>query len=253
MFRYYNMDVAIRSGMETAEKIIRKSPAVDAVDLDELVLARTRDASYEVRTCHTLLGPRRDLFLKNRKLADQLLAAGRHPFRGGHAPAGGGHEVMFINGAFLTHEQVLAEIRAFRPRFVGHLRDHLRLDKAKKTAADLKKRYRRDACFICRRRALSHRGPGALPGRCGRPTLTPSLRVKANLLSSNSSNGSSAGRDLDRRSGSRVPGRPNASLTIRRGRSSPISIPFPSLRGSFWAMRTAISPRRGPTGKSRSP
>ena len=39
MFRYYNMDVAIRSGMETAEKIIRKSQAVDAVNLDELVLA----------------------------------------------------------------------------------------------------------------------------------------------------------------------------------------------------------------------
>jgi len=39
MFRYYNMDVAIRSGMETAEKIIRKSRSVDAVELDELALA----------------------------------------------------------------------------------------------------------------------------------------------------------------------------------------------------------------------
>ena len=39
MFRYYNMDVAIRSGMETAERIIRKSQSVDAVNLDELVLA----------------------------------------------------------------------------------------------------------------------------------------------------------------------------------------------------------------------
>jgi len=41
MFRYYNMDVAIRSGMETAEKIIRESYSVDTMDLDELVLANT--------------------------------------------------------------------------------------------------------------------------------------------------------------------------------------------------------------------
>jgi UDP-galactopyranose mutase len=39
MFRYYNMDVAIRSGMETAEKIIRQIRPVDAVELDEMVLA----------------------------------------------------------------------------------------------------------------------------------------------------------------------------------------------------------------------
>ena len=40
-FRYYNMDVAIRSGMETAENILRRSPSANAVDQDELVLART--------------------------------------------------------------------------------------------------------------------------------------------------------------------------------------------------------------------
>jgi protoporphyrinogen oxidase len=41
MFRYYNMDVAIRSGMETAEKVIRRFPPANAIERDELVLART--------------------------------------------------------------------------------------------------------------------------------------------------------------------------------------------------------------------
>jgi protoporphyrinogen oxidase len=41
MFRYYNMDVAIRSGMETAEKVLRKSPPANAVERDELVLVRS--------------------------------------------------------------------------------------------------------------------------------------------------------------------------------------------------------------------
>lgn len=39
MFRYYNMDVAIRSGMETAEKIMRKSKSARAVEQDDLALA----------------------------------------------------------------------------------------------------------------------------------------------------------------------------------------------------------------------
>lgn len=41
MFRYYNMDVAIRSGMEIADKVIRRSPSATAIERDELVLART--------------------------------------------------------------------------------------------------------------------------------------------------------------------------------------------------------------------
>ncbi len=41
MFRYYNMDVAIRSGIETAEEVIRRSPPANAIERDELVLART--------------------------------------------------------------------------------------------------------------------------------------------------------------------------------------------------------------------
>jgi protoporphyrinogen oxidase len=39
MFRYYNMDVAMRSGIETAEKVLRrKTRSVDAVEHDEMVL-----------------------------------------------------------------------------------------------------------------------------------------------------------------------------------------------------------------------
>jgi len=41
MFRYYNMDVAIRSGMETAERIMQKNDSSNHVELDELVLAGT--------------------------------------------------------------------------------------------------------------------------------------------------------------------------------------------------------------------
>jgi protoporphyrinogen oxidase len=40
LFRYYNMDAAIQSGMETAEKLVRKSLSFDTVALDEAVLAR---------------------------------------------------------------------------------------------------------------------------------------------------------------------------------------------------------------------
>ncbi len=41
MFRYYNMDVAIRSGIETAERVIQKSRSADAVEHGELVFAST--------------------------------------------------------------------------------------------------------------------------------------------------------------------------------------------------------------------
>ncbi len=41
MFQYYNMDAAIRSGMETGEKIIRKALHPDVVDVDDFVLAAT--------------------------------------------------------------------------------------------------------------------------------------------------------------------------------------------------------------------
>jgi len=60
----------------------------------------------------------------------------------------GGHEVSFINGAFLTHEQVLAEIQRFGPRFIGIYSTTFGWTKAKKTAADLKKQSDNE-CFIC--------------------------------------------------------------------------------------------------------
>jgi radical SAM superfamily enzyme YgiQ (UPF0313 family) len=59
-----------------------------------------------------------------------------------------GHIVKFINGAFLTHEQVLADIEQFRPHFIGIYSTTFGWNKAKKTAADLKKRVG-DAYFIC--------------------------------------------------------------------------------------------------------
>jgi protoporphyrinogen oxidase len=38
MFQYYNMDVAIKSGIETAEKIIRQNAAVDEGSLQKPIL-----------------------------------------------------------------------------------------------------------------------------------------------------------------------------------------------------------------------
>ena len=49
-----------------------------------------------------------------------------------------GHVVKFINGAFLTHEQVLAEVGRFKPHFIGIYATTFGWNKAKKTAADLK-------------------------------------------------------------------------------------------------------------------
>jgi len=59
-----------------------------------------------------------------------------------------GHFVTFINGAFLSHEQVLSEIVKFGPHFVGLYATTFGWGKAKKTAADLRKALGRD-CFIC--------------------------------------------------------------------------------------------------------
>lgn len=59
-----------------------------------------------------------------------------------------GHEVRFINGAFLGHAQVLAEVAAFKPRFIGLYATAFGWNKAVRTAADLKARLGRD-CFIC--------------------------------------------------------------------------------------------------------
>ncbi len=59
-----------------------------------------------------------------------------------------GHFVKFINGAFLTHEQVLAEVQEFKPFFIGIYATTFGWNKAIKTASDLRVRVGKDS-FIC--------------------------------------------------------------------------------------------------------
>ncbi len=59
-----------------------------------------------------------------------------------------GHDVRFINGAFLSHEAVLAEAEEFRPSFVGIYSTTFGWQKAKKTAAEFRKMLGPDL-FIC--------------------------------------------------------------------------------------------------------
>jgi len=59
-----------------------------------------------------------------------------------------GHEVRFLNGAFLTHEELLRQVNAFSPAFIGLYSTAFGWNKAKKTAADLRKTFGR-AAFIC--------------------------------------------------------------------------------------------------------
>lgn len=59
-----------------------------------------------------------------------------------------GHDVRFVNGAFLTHEEVLSDIRQFQPHFIGIYSTTFGWNKAKNTASDVKKRLGGE-CFIC--------------------------------------------------------------------------------------------------------
>ncbi len=59
-----------------------------------------------------------------------------------------GHEVRFINGAFLSHETVLEEVLKFRPAFVGVYSTTFGWQKAKKTASEFRRMLGRDV-FIC--------------------------------------------------------------------------------------------------------
>jgi anaerobic magnesium-protoporphyrin IX monomethyl ester cyclase len=61
---------------------------------------------------------------------------------------GAGHEVIFLNGAFMTHEEILRDIENFSPEFIGIYSTTFGWEKAKKTAEDLKRMYARYA-FIC--------------------------------------------------------------------------------------------------------
>ncbi|MBI5848295.1 MAG: radical SAM protein [Nitrospirae bacterium] len=58
-----------------------------------------------------------------------------------------GHEVIFVNGAFTLHEQLLSEIRAFKPDFIGIYSTTFGWNKAKAAAADIRKML--GDVFIC--------------------------------------------------------------------------------------------------------
>jgi len=50
-----------------------------------------------------------------------------------------GHEVEFLNGAFISHEEILNKLSAFRPDFVGLYSTTFGWKNARKTAADVRK------------------------------------------------------------------------------------------------------------------
>ncbi len=60
----------------------------------------------------------------------------------------GGHEVRFFNGAFMTHEEVLRDVKDFDPGFIGIYSTTFGWLKAKKTAADFRNMFGSRA-FIC--------------------------------------------------------------------------------------------------------
>ncbi|TAL24971.1 MAG: radical SAM protein [Nitrospirae bacterium] len=50
-----------------------------------------------------------------------------------------GHEVKFLNGAFITHDEILREIKKFKPEFIGIYSTTFGWQKAKQTAEDIRK------------------------------------------------------------------------------------------------------------------
>ncbi len=72
-----------------------------------------------------------------------------------------GHEVLFQNGAFLTHEELLHGTEKFAPRFIGIYATTFGWKKAKQTALDLRKLYGKRV-FIC----AGGPYPIAMPERC---------------------------------------------------------------------------------------
>ncbi len=58
-----------------------------------------------------------------------------------------GHEVRFLNGAFLSHQAILDEVAAFRPHWAGIYATAFGWPRAEKTAADLKARD--PGIFVC--------------------------------------------------------------------------------------------------------
>ncbi len=58
-----------------------------------------------------------------------------------------GHQVRFLDGAFLGHQAILDEVAAFRPGWVGIYATAFGWPRAERTAADLKERHR--GAFVC--------------------------------------------------------------------------------------------------------
>jgi radical SAM superfamily enzyme YgiQ (UPF0313 family) len=58
-----------------------------------------------------------------------------------------GHEVRFLNGAFLSHQEILEEVGRFRPHFAGIYATAFGWPKAETTAADIKRRD--PGVFVC--------------------------------------------------------------------------------------------------------
>lgn len=58
-----------------------------------------------------------------------------------------GHEVKFLNGAFMTHNEILVEVGLYRPEFVGIYSTAFGWSRAKRAASDIKKLY--PEAFIC--------------------------------------------------------------------------------------------------------
>lgn len=59
-----------------------------------------------------------------------------------------GHDVNFFNGAFMTHEEILRDVKQFNPEFIGIYSTTFGWKKAKKTASDFKQVFN-ERIFIC--------------------------------------------------------------------------------------------------------
>ena len=59
-----------------------------------------------------------------------------------------GHEVKFLNGAFMGHEELMRQTREFGPSFVGIYSTTFGWEKAKKTASELRAIYGKNI-FLC--------------------------------------------------------------------------------------------------------
>lgn len=58
-----------------------------------------------------------------------------------------GHEVKFLNGAFMTHDEILVDVGLYKPEFVGIYSTAFGWSRAKRTASDIKRLY--PEAFIC--------------------------------------------------------------------------------------------------------